>query len=205
MRINNHMIFVHLEKTGGTWVDQVLHFYPALRPTLPAPRGHAPLKELPEIHWDKPALAFVRNPWDWYVSRFAWKRRNIDQNLYEWSVPEKYWTDNHKHVYRTFKNFETSIVENESFTTYFHRMTDHVHIPLHPKRMEDGLGEGIISFCDEVGIAYMPALLSHIDTKPPANVNPHAKYHTFYNNLDLRALVAERDAELIERFNYSFE
>lgn len=198
----NYFIFVHLEKTGGSWIREVMHFYPGLRPSLPCPAVHAPLSELAPTT-KTPALCFVRNPWDWYVSLYEWKRANIEGRRYDWALPQKHWSKWHWEVYRQFSDFETSVRESISFPGYFHRLTNHPQIPLHPKRMEDGLARGLLDFLDEIDMSYSPALVSHMETKHKVNVNPHEHYRTYYS-ADLRDFVAQRDAELIERFKYSF-
>lgn len=61
-------IFLHVHKTGGQFVNRLLLQYlpGACRIGYHLPRSEAP----PELR-GLPALAFVRNPWDWYVSWYA--------------------------------------------------------------------------------------------------------------------------------------
>src|SRR5579862_9270560 len=61
-------IFLHVHKTGGQFVNRLLLQY------LPGARRigyHLPRSEAPPELRGLPALAFVRNPWDWYVSWYA--------------------------------------------------------------------------------------------------------------------------------------
>lgn len=61
-------LFIHLHKTGGQFVNRLLlRHLPGARPIgYHLPRAEAPF-ELRTL----PAIGFVRNPWDWYVSWYA--------------------------------------------------------------------------------------------------------------------------------------
>ncbi|HEY1991671.1 MAG TPA: hypothetical protein VGH71_04365 [Gammaproteobacteria bacterium] len=70
-------LFIHLHKTGGQFVNRLLlqHYAGARAVGYHLPRSEAPA-ELRSL----PAFAFMRNPWDWYVSWYAFNaaapRRN---------------------------------------------------------------------------------------------------------------------------------
>jgi hypothetical protein len=99
MIFTDRFVFVHVPKTGGTFVSTVLfrlygvrwtwltHFISSMKPNLAyrKPLGtfiyhnnkHGFCNEIPEPHRHKPVLACVRNPFDLYVSQyeFGWWRR----------------------------------------------------------------------------------------------------------------------------------
>jgi len=57
--ITNNSVYLHIHKTGGTWVRHVLE------PITIEDRGHRlPNKKVEHI------FAFVRNPWAWYVCSY---------------------------------------------------------------------------------------------------------------------------------------
>jgi hypothetical protein len=70
-------LFIHLHKTGGQFVNRLLleHLPDARRVGYHLPRSEAPdgLRALP-------AFAFMRNPWDWYVSWYAFNAANPTRN-----------------------------------------------------------------------------------------------------------------------------
>ena len=89
MVIADRFVYLHLGKTGGTFVETVLdrlladgdapHFN-TLRPEDRARFGsedqHEVFNELPVAYRDRPILFTIRNPFDWYVSLFEfpwWK------------------------------------------------------------------------------------------------------------------------------------
>ena len=70
-------LFVHLHKTGGQFVNRLLleHMPEAQRIGYHLPRSEAP-EELKTL----PAFAFMRNPWDWYVSWYAFNAADPTRN-----------------------------------------------------------------------------------------------------------------------------
>src|SRR5690348_2702699 len=65
MIVCDRFVFIHLHKSGGTFVNQLL------LQCVPSARQigyHLPYRELPEEHRYLPVLGTVRNPWDYYVS-----------------------------------------------------------------------------------------------------------------------------------------
>ncbi|ACY18992.1 sulfotransferase family 2 domain-containing protein [Haliangium ochraceum] len=74
MIITDDFVFVHLPKTGGTFVTTVLkRLYGARATDI---HKHGGCDEIPPSHRDKPIVTCTRNPLDRYVSqyRFAWWR-----------------------------------------------------------------------------------------------------------------------------------
>ena len=77
MIATSRLLFIHLHKTGGQFVNRLLleHLADARRIGYHLPRSEAPaeLKSLP-------AIAFMRNPWDWYVSWYAFNHATPQRN-----------------------------------------------------------------------------------------------------------------------------
>src|SRR5579885_2771116 len=77
MIASREFLFIHLHKTGGQFVNRLLlaHYPGAHMVGYHLPRSEAPgeLKALP-------AFAFMRNPWDWYVSWYAFNLANPQRN-----------------------------------------------------------------------------------------------------------------------------
>lgn len=77
MIANKHFVFLHLHKTGGQFVNRLLLQYV---PDAQRVGYHLPRHEAPPQLRDLPALVFVRNPWDWYVSWYAFNASNPLRN-----------------------------------------------------------------------------------------------------------------------------
>lgn len=72
-----NFVFVHLHKSGGTFVNQLmLHCFPrAVRIGY-----HLPYRELPSAYRHLPVLGTVRDPWDYYVSWYFFQRGQARPN-----------------------------------------------------------------------------------------------------------------------------
>ncbi len=65
MLVTPNFVFIHIPKTAGRFCRQrIVENVPVLY------RGglHGPIQRLPDAFKQLPIIAFVRNPWDWYVS-----------------------------------------------------------------------------------------------------------------------------------------
>ena len=92
-------LFLHVPKTGGNWVTEVLEsnelVFAHVAGKHAGPAQLAPLEHLLEIprRYDRPNRAsfrfcFVRHPLSWYES---WYRMNVDRGWPEWAVDEDAW------------------------------------------------------------------------------------------------------------------
>lgn len=77
MIATSRFVFLHLHKTGGQFVNRLLLQH------LPDARAigyHLPRSEAPTELRKLPAIGFVRNPWDWYVSWYAFNAAEPQRN-----------------------------------------------------------------------------------------------------------------------------
>ncbi|MGD1913891.1 MAG: hypothetical protein ACFB2X_24545 [Rivularia sp. (in: cyanobacteria)] len=71
MIITNNFVFVHLHKSGGTFVGKtILKLFPEARQI----GYHYPITMIPPEYQNLPVLGVVRNPWDFYVSYYAFQK-----------------------------------------------------------------------------------------------------------------------------------
>ena len=80
MIVTDRFVFIHMHKTGGQTLNDVI------TRCVPGHRVvgyHYPRTEIPTDAAGLPVVGMVRNPWDWYVSWYAFnKRPNIHNQLY---------------------------------------------------------------------------------------------------------------------------
>ena len=67
MIVTDKFVFVHLPRSGGTFVSEVIKkFFPSAYEI----GHHLPRELLPEEYSHLPVLGTIRNPWDFYVSLY---------------------------------------------------------------------------------------------------------------------------------------
>ena len=73
MIVTDKFVFIHLARTGGTFVSEVIKkFFPSAQEI----GRHLPRELLPKEYSHLPVLGTVRNPWEFYVStyHYVWSR-----------------------------------------------------------------------------------------------------------------------------------
>lgn len=72
MIVTERFVFIHMHKTGGQFLNEVI------KSCIPEHRAigyHFPRTEVPPEAQNLPLVGMVRNPWDWYVSWYAFNKR----------------------------------------------------------------------------------------------------------------------------------
>ena len=72
MIVTERFVFIHMHKAGGQFLNDVIK---RCIPDHQAIGYHFPRTEVPPAAAGLPVVGFVRNPWDWYVSWYAFNRR----------------------------------------------------------------------------------------------------------------------------------
>lgn len=72
MIATDKFVFVHMHKTGGQSLGHILE---DCMPGMQHIGYHYPYHMLPAKHAALPVVGMVRNPWDWYISWFAFNTR----------------------------------------------------------------------------------------------------------------------------------
>ncbi len=80
MIITDSFVFIHMHKTGGQSLNDIIkHCIPDHRVI----GYHLPHGDVPPESTNLPVVGMIRNPWDWYVSWYAFnKRPNIHNPLF---------------------------------------------------------------------------------------------------------------------------
>ena len=222
-------VFLHLHKSGGTFVNEcLLRFLPDARRI----GYHLPRPLIPPDLAALPVIGIVRNPWSFYVSWFSFQAARDEPN-----VLYRLLSDDGRHDFRgTVRNLlelgssprNLDRVLEALPQAYGHRGINLPGFALAPLR---GRGLGFYAYLYEymfgsadhsLSVARMESLRQElpqmiesagqpvsremrefIEHAPPRNVARHAGYTEFYDD-DLRDLVAQRDAPVIARHGYRF-
>jgi len=228
MIATERFVFLHLHKSGGSFVnDFLVRFLPDARQL----GYHLPRKLLPPHLTHLPALGFVRNPWSYYVSWYCFQARRPEPNAlfrilsdagrldFEHTVanmldlgvsgqrldailaglPTRYTNSG-----LNLPGFALEPIRSSGRGFYSHLYWYLYDGPgvLQVGRMES-LREQLIQMLVGLGQPVSAAMRAYVHDAPAANISEHEAYTRYYGEA-LRDLVAERDADIIARHGYRF-
>ncbi len=224
MILTPSFVFIHLHKSGGTFVGDILLDHV---PGAHKLGHHAPASLLPESHAGLPVLGVVRNPWEYYVSWFSFQS---ERRTYVWEVFSENGALDFEATTRRMlaageddalidrliarapvefphrqMNLTRACIEGIRgrpygwYTFLFRRM--YAELPVHFIHKEN-LREELLDFLRKQGFESR-ALEERVRQAPPANTTSHSPYRGYYPP-SLARLVAEREREIAGRFGYVF-
>lgn len=221
-------VFLHLHKSGGTFVNEcLLRFVPQARQL----GYHLPRSAIPAEFAALPVLGVVRNPWSYYVSWYAFQAARPQPNALFRVLSD----DGRAGLAGTIRNAlelssDATLLERvvaalpANYTgrglnlpgfalapiagsglglyAYLYRYLFGADGPTHAAHMER-LRDELPTLLEAVGEPVSDALHRHLATATASNVSTHGPYADYYEPA-LRELVAERDAPVIQRYGYRF-
>jgi len=229
MIATNRFVFLHLHKSGGTFVNQfLLRFFPEARLI----GYHLPRAHLPSQFAGLPLFGLVRNPWDYYVSWHSFQMMQPVPNPLYACVSD----DGRLGFADTVQNLVTlgeqldRLAElrsrlPEQFTGQGINLTRNCLAPLAGSRggfyafmYERMYGDGrdvafgrmeslrsdFAAFLETLEIDLTDEMNRYIRFRDRTNASIHLPYWDLYDDAT-RDLVATRDAAVIERFGYQFD
>jgi|SRR5579884_270277 len=227
MIATSRFVFLHLHKSGGTFVNQwLLRFFPDARQI----GYHLPRRLIPPQFADLPVLGLVRNPWSYYVSWYAFQAGMTRPNALFLTL-----SDGGR---LGFEGTIANMLELGSNGSHLDRLVaalppsygkSGLNLPGPELSAIAGTGLGFYSFLyrymygaaaariarmehmrdelprllGEVGETAGEQALSYLRAAPATNTTAHRPYQDYYPDA-LRDLVAERDSAVIERHGYHF-
>lgn len=229
MIVTDRFVFLHLHKSGGTFVNECLRrFVPGAREI----GYHLPRSRLPAPFTPLPVLGFVRNPWSYYVSWHAFQSgrprpnalyrvasddgrlgfRETVSNLLDLGttgagldrlvgmLPADY---GNRGI--NLPGFALAPIRGSGlgFYSYLYAyMFGAAGEPARVGRME-ALREELPAMLEATGTEVTGPMRKFIADAPALNATAHAAYVDLYDD-ELRDKVAERDASVIARHGYRF-
>jgi hypothetical protein len=217
MLITKHFAFVHVKKTGGRFIRNLCqHHMPRDWIVSVDLNDHAAAREIPEEYRDLPVLAYVRNPWDWYVSWYHYLPTQPER------FDSPYWTD----VFDEGKASFEEVVRvactgvpaphrnsprwmdrmRESGTDLFsiwcsQLFRDGFEGTVDVRRFER-LREEFIDFLDTHRVPVDDDFAGHVMERAPDNVGDRDEYTKYYTP-ELRDLVGDK-SEVVREYGYTF-
>jgi hypothetical protein len=186
----HRFIFVHINKTGGTSIEKVFE------PTADARdvrHKHASLadyrKEYPRAFREYFKFAFVRNPWDWLVSRYHWSRDR--QKLFDFEFAEML-----RRIERGVPlSAEARWLETGALVPQCRKLALRGRIGVDFVGRYEHLQRDFDAVCERVG--HPRVELPHVFA------SEHRRYTEYYDDAT-RAIVARVYADDIRAFDYRF-
>lgn len=230
MIATRRFVYVHLHKSGGTFVNEcLLRFFPdARRIGYHLPRSLVPA-ELAAL----PVLGFVRNPWSYYVSWYSFQSqmaqpnalfrcvsedRSLDfsgtiRNLLELGSGSDKLDDLVARLPASYGNQGLNLPGfalapiRDSGKGFYSYLFDYMYgggsVPAVVGLVEN-LRADLLDFLAKAGIDVTAPLREFIEQAAPRNASAHKSYREYYDD-QLAALVAGRDRDVIVRHGYSFD
>jgi hypothetical protein len=229
MIVCDKFVFVHLHKSGGTFV---LLFLQEFEKSAQMIGYHLPYAELAAEYQSLPVLGSVRNPWSYYVSWYTFQAAMQNPNPLFRVVSD----DGRLDFDGTITNLVTlsesperidalAAVLPESFRPRGMNLTRNCIAALRDQEMGfyAFLYRRMFAGCSSPHVAKMETLRDDLirllplcgrelsaqeqdflRDKPATNTTEHGRFQDYYSD-ELRDLVANRDAAVIKQFAYQFD
>lgn len=200
MFLTDHFVFLHVPRTGGNFVRLLLEQHAPSVWHATAHTMHATIYDIPASHARLPRLAFVRNPYAWYVSWYCFQQRTRDAFFLQITDGG---TLSFAETMRRLLEQHGSFARGEGpFTQTLREMLGPDVSTVRVGRFERLRGELLRLWAGCVPVP--PPLVAAVHALPAQNVSEHRHWSTYYDD-DLRALVAEKDRDALRCFGYGFE
>ena len=231
MIVTDKFVFVHLPRTGGTFIYEVISkFFPSAHEI----GYHLPRVALPAQYSHLPVLGAVRNPWDFYASWYHHQRsdtkysplfcglsgnRKLDfaqtiRNALNLGASDETLDlliqglpDNFNYQTRNISNVTQDVMQKIRgtglglYTFRFNQMFEPTEDVFFCR--VESLRSDLMAFFERIGAAN-DALRSYVLGLDKKNISEHLHYSSYYTR-ELAELVLIHDRPLIERFGYVFE
>ena len=228
MIVSNKFVFLHLHKSGGTFVNQMM------TSCIPYARQigyHFPYSELPKSFSRLPVVGTVRNPWDYYVSWYHFQSQMKQPNALFMCVSK----NNSLNFEETILNL-LSISENEQLFTEFQQqlptqfISNGINITQKCLEPHKNSGSGFYSFLysrlyhgtskpiiikmeqlrdglnvlvEQLQLQPLARLQAFLRDAPNMNTSAHKHYQSYYS-IKLKQRIASADAAVIDQHCYMF-
>jgi hypothetical protein len=229
MLVTPHLMFLHLHKSGGTFVNEFLmKFVPEARHL----GYHLPRRRAPAEFAHLPVFGLVRNPWSYYVSWYSFQLERQHPNFLFRILSDEGRLD-FENTLRNMLDLGAGSIRLElviralpptysnqglnlpgfalapirdtqlGFYTYLYRyLYSGAGSPVIMGRLET-LRDELEPMLTSLGQPVSAEMQEFIDKEAPRNTSSHTDYTDYYSDAS-RQLVAQRDAEVISRHGYRF-
>jgi len=201
-------VFVHMRKTGGSFVRTILRRFAPAEWELQELPYHVIASEVPASHAHLPKAGCIRNPFAWYVSWYHYYLRrvrdgSIDPSHHFWDYSLGGSLDFAPTLWRLF---ELEVNQRGAAVGPYMMHLEEMYGPscsLVQLVRTERVGVELAEFLAQH--THVPASLAEaLAERPPVNVSKHAHYSTYYDD-ELRDRVLEVEAAVFQYLGYVFE
>jgi hypothetical protein len=228
MIATDRFVFLHLHKSGGTFVNEcLLRFVPGARQL----GYHLPFTQIPPGLAALPRLGVVRDPWSYYVSWYAFQTARPQPNPL-FAVLSRGGSLDFAGTIRNMLDLgsDAALLDATVHALPARYTNRGLNLPGPELARIAGSGQGFYSFLfrymfgpeaspfiarlndlrvelpmllERLGADIGPGLRAHVASAAPTNVSVHGAYTDYYDG-ELAELVADRDRAVIQRFGFRF-
>jgi hypothetical protein len=206
---------LHLNRTGGTWLNFVLdHYAPCEWELTQHGHPHAGADQAPDGF---KLFGFIRNPWDWYVSQYFFFRQHWEDKTGGYLLPRAKWHDFEQDFAQMFERSPSgrdgflqdapTLIRGEfshsQLTSTFNRIMSSSECAIRVGRFEQLRTQAVDLLTWACGEPLDPKLAFALENFPIQNSSRRGHYGDYYTS-ELSELVLERDRGLIHEFGYTF-
>ena len=218
MLVHDRFVFIHNQKCGGVFVRETLGRELGAAVRQHAFR-HAGWSEIPAAARGLPVLCYVRNPWDWYVSWYQFKRQcpSARGPLFD-LLSDRGEYDFRRTVQNAceLRGFPSCLPEGRIVardptvdradvctTAFLYSVGAGLDSSLLTVGRFESLVEDLQVFLSRAGVELPDGAVAHTKAGASLNASERGHYRDYYD-AELRDTVGESCMTLIERFGYSF-
>lgn len=200
MFLTRHFVFVHVPKTGGNFVREILERYAPKDWELQGLDAHATHHQIPASHRDLPRLAVARNPFAWHVSWFHFQR-DVQAELFL-HISDGGKLDFADSMRRAYTGDGPLAQQSGALTQTLLEMLGQGLAGAKVGKMES-LRDDLLDMIG--GCTTVPSDMARaIQHAPPQNTSKHRHYSSYYDE-ELRELIRTKDAPVFDFFGYEWE
>jgi hypothetical protein len=226
MIVTNSFVYLHLNKTGGTFINNIIKRFFLESKSI---GYHLPYRFLPQQYKDLPVLGSIRNPWSYYVSFYHFQKEGRKQNaVYNafseqdtcdfkqtitnmLSPQDRHLTFLHENSPEKMPNRganlsklcieELSKLKGGWYSRLYQRLYGgETFYALRTETLRDDL----LEFCDLHGIIKGQDFDDYIENSPNKNTSTHKQY-TYYYDDDLISMVEKYDSLITHKYGYKYD
>ncbi|MGB5831145.1 MAG: hypothetical protein WBG92_04050 [Thiohalocapsa sp.] len=211
MILSKYFVFIHFPKTGGEFIRKILFDTAPREWDLRDVGHHASITRIPDQYRKMPVFGFVRNPFDWYVSWYAYLRATALENGFSNEFFNRVSDRGRRSFKQTIKAiFENDIAGSKQLDCSFPGSVFGCHVNAHfgsdLSKIRIGKFE---SLRDDLLVILKVisdppnTMVNTVRSHKRVNASLRDDYRRYYDN-ELREMVSGRDRLVLQYFDYRY-